>query len=79
MCVGLGVSSVIGKRVETVKEYEMISENQVIINEYDGKLLVMECEISDDNELCITKGKYYFIDKENVEIEFRKFNDVRCE
>lgn len=75
--VSIGISLVMGTKISDKKMYEVINNNKVIIDIYDGKFLTMNCKVQND-ELYIEKGKYSFIDMTESEITYHKFKIVIC-
>lgn len=75
--VSIGISLVMGTKISDKKMYEVINDNQVIIDVYDGKFLTMNCKVQND-ELHIEKGRYSFIDMTENEITYHKFKIVIC-
>ncbi len=75
--VSIGISLVMGTKINDKKMYEVINDNQVIIDVYDGKFLTMNCKVQND-ELHIKKGRYSFIDMTETEITYHKFKIVIC-
>lgn len=77
--VCLGVGNQLSTNVEDVTEYEIINNELVIVSEYEGCFVVMECSIDDKNVLNINKGKYKLVDVTDAEVDYKKFSDVKCE
>ena len=76
--VSLGIWLVLASDISDKKIYEVIkSDNKVIVEEYNGRFIIMNCEINDD-KLLIEKAKYSFIDITGVEITYCKYKDVEC-
>ena len=58
-------------------DYEIINGNKVIIADYEGSFVVMDCVIEGEN-LYIDKGRYDIIEMNNTSIEYKNFNKVKC-
>ena len=74
----MGVLLALSADVSDKKDYELISENKVIVTEYEGMFLVMDCDVIEEN-LNIKRGKYSFIEMKDVIISYYVFDDVICE
>lgn len=77
MIILTGILSVATQTVADKRWYEIIDKNQVIVSHYDGKYVVMDCDIGENN-LTIVKGSYELIDMTGVKITYQEFNDVVC-
>jgi hypothetical protein len=75
--VSLGFSAIIGSKIEDKKTYEVINNNKVIVEVYDGKYLIMNCEV-ENNNLIIHKGMYSFIEMTGIEIKYHEYKNVTC-
>ena len=64
--------------ISNKRNYEIIDGNQVIVDVYDGRFLVMNCKIEDGN-LFIEKGKYSFVEMERNDIRYLKFENVNVD
>lgn len=60
------------------KEYEVIEQNRAIVSNYDGKFVVMSCEIQDET-IILKKGTYSLEDMTGVSITYHKYEKVICE
>lgn len=47
--VAIGITIKINYEIADKKEYEVIEQNRAIVSNYDGKFVVMSCEIQDEN------------------------------
>lgn len=74
---GIGITTTLSKEISDKKAYEIIENKKAIITDYEGKFLIMDCELQ-ENVLYISKGKYSLIDMSNVDIEYREFDQVIC-
>ena len=79
LIVCLGVGNQLSANVEDISKYEMINNELVVVSDYEGKFVVMECYVDDDNVLYINKGNYKLIEETDVMIFYNKFKDVECE
>ncbi|HIS55384.1 MAG TPA: hypothetical protein IAB48_01850 [Candidatus Fimimorpha excrementavium] len=57
------------------RTYEVIDGNKAVITTYEGKFLVMDCEIQGDT-LYIDKSMYSFIEMNDIEIVNHKYENV---
>lgn len=73
-----GVSISLNNQIEDKKIYEIIEEDQVIVANYDGKFVIMECEIQED-VLIIKKGSYHLGEIVGVKVTQQQFEEVLCE
>ena len=72
---------------ELKKYYEIIelkdTKNNImaVVSYKNGKAILMECEIMEDENrnLKLKKGRYYLKSIEGYPIEYKKFDEVRCE
>lgn len=75
--VVFGVTSYLDSQISDKRFYEVIDNSKVVITEYNGKFLIMDCDIQND-VLCIEKGKYSFMEMLDTDIEYKKYKDVQC-
>lgn len=61
--------------IEDKRDYEIINNDKVVVTTYEGKFLVMDCEI-EEQTLYIEKGNYSFTEMSGVDIKYVKFEDV---
>lgn len=73
----VGISQVLNSQISEKRFYEVIDNNKVVITNYEGKFLVMDCGVQGEI-LNIEKGKYYFIEMTNVDVQYKKYKDVNC-
>ncbi len=76
--VAFGIHGVAIKGIEDKKCYEMVGNNQVVLTEYDGKFLVMDCEIVNDI-LYIFNDDYVFVEKTEKPLKLKKYRKVLVE
>lgn len=76
--VGGGFLMQLNYKISNKKSYEVFEENNVIITNYEGKFLVMPCEIK-DNTLIIRKGEYSLQEMKGQKITYQKYDSVICE
>lgn len=74
----VGISQILNRQISEKRFYEVIDNNKVVITNYEGKFLVMDCGVQ-GGILNIEKGKYYFIEMTNVDVQYKKYKDVNCE
>ena len=55
----VGISQILNRQISEKRFYEVIDNNKVVITNYEGKFLVMDCGVQ-GGILKIKKGKYYF-------------------
>ena len=72
-----GVSIVLNSNISDKKVYEIIDNNKVVITNYEGKFLIMDCDIQGEI-LYIEKGEYSFIEMTDVDIKYNEYEDVQC-
>ncbi len=72
-----GISQILNRQISEKRFYEVIDNNKVVITNYEGKFLVMDCGVQGEI-LNIEKGKYYFIEMTNVDVQYKKYKDVKC-
>ena len=58
--------------------YEIIEQDRAIISEYDGKFVVMDCEIQDET-IILKKGTYSLEEVIGVSITYHEYEKVVCE
>lgn len=74
----IGVTLALNRQISDKKFYEVIDNNKVVITTYEGRFLVMDCDVQGEI-LYIEKGKYSFIEITGVDIEYHEYEDVQCE
>lgn len=73
----IGITQVLNTKISDKKSYEMIGNDKVVITNYEGKFLVMDCEIQGKVLKIKEKGKYSFIEMTNVEVQYNKYENVK--
>ncbi|MCM1399191.1 MAG: hypothetical protein NC225_06870 [Clostridium sp.] len=58
--------------------YEVIEQNRAIVSNYEGKFVVMNCEIQDEI-IILKKGTYSLEEMTGVSITYHKYEKVICE
>jgi len=72
-----GISTYLETSINDKKTYEVINKDKVIITEYEGKFLVLNCDIDTSNEkLTIYKGEYEFIEMMGNKITTKEYKEV---
>lgn len=75
--ISIGISVELNRQISDKRLYEVIDNNKVVITNYDGKFLVMDCNVQGET-LYIEKGKYSFIEMTDVDIKYNEYEDVQC-
>ena len=75
--VSIGVSVIFNNDISDKRFYEVIDDDKVVITNYEEKFLVMDCDVEGET-LYIEKGKYSFIEMTDVDIKYKKYEDVQC-
>lgn len=75
--VSIGASVIFNNDISDKRFYEVIDDDKVVITNYEGKFLVMDCDVEGET-LYIEKGKYSFIEMTDVDIKYKKYEDVQC-
>ena len=73
-----GISIKMSYQISDKKDYEVIEQNKAIVSIYDGKFVVMDCEIHDET-IILKKGKYSFQEMTGVSITYHKYENAECE
>ena len=76
--VAIGITIKINYEIADKKEYEVIEQNRAIVSNYDGKFVVMSCEIQDET-IILKKGTYSLENMTGVSITYHKYEKVICE
>ncbi len=74
----IGFTIKISYDISDKKEYEIIENNRAIISSYDGKFVVMDCEIQDET-IILKKGVYSLEEMTGISITYHKYEEVICE
>lgn len=74
----IGISIGLNRQISDKKDYEVIDNNKVVITTYEGKFLVMDCDVQEE-VLYIKKGEYAFIEMSDVSIKYHEYKDVKFE
>jgi len=77
--IAIGITLVLERSVENKKSYEVIADSRVILAEYDGKFVVMDCIIDNDVLVISKKSGYELIEMTNQNITYNKYEKVICE
>lgn len=72
-----GVSIALSYQIGDKKSYEVIENNRVIVSTYDGKFVVMNCEIQEE-WLLIEKGTYSLEEMAGLKITYHEYDEVIC-
>ena len=64
--------------ISNKKTYEVIEQNRAIVSDYDGKFVVMDCEIQGET-IVLKKGKYSLEEMTGVSITYHTYKKVICE
>lgn len=76
--VATGITIEINYEISDKKAYEVIEQNRAIVSNYDGKFVVMNCEIQGET-IIIKKGTYSLEEMTGVSITYHKYEKVICE
>ena len=76
--VAIGITVKINYEIGDKKAYEVIEQNRAVVSNYDGKFVVMSCEIQDET-IILKKGTYSLEDMTGVSITYHKYENVICE
>ena len=60
------------------KSYEVIEQNRAILSNYDGKFVVMDCEIHVES-IIFKNCTYSFQEMSGVSITYHKYEKAICE
>ena len=73
-----GISMRMTYEIDDKKTYETIEQDGVVVSEYEGKFVVMECEIQGET-LILKKGTCRLEEMVGVPILYHKYDRVICE
>lgn len=76
--VATGIVIKIDYEISDKKAYEVIEQNRAIVSNYDGKFVVMDCEIQGET-IILKKGTYSLEEMTGVSITYHKYEKVICE
>lgn len=76
--VATGIVIKIDYEISDKKAYEVIEQNRTIVSNYDGKFVVMDCEIQGET-IILKKGTYSLEEMTGVSITYHKYEKVICE
>lgn len=76
MATGIAIKT--NYEISDKKAYEVIEQNRAIISNYDGKFVVMDCEIQDET-IILKKGTYSLEEMTGVSITYHEYEKVVCE
>lgn len=78
MNVATGIAIKMDYEISDKKSYEVIEQNRAIVSNYDGKFVVMDCEIQGET-IVLKKGTYSLEEMTGVSITYHKYEKVICE
>ena len=78
MNVATGIAIKMDYEISDKKSYEVIEQNRAIVSNYDGKFVVMDCEIQGET-IILKKGTYSLEEMTGVSITYHKYEKVICE
>lgn len=73
-----GISMRMNYEIDDKKTYETINQDKVVVSEYEGKFVVMECEVQGET-LILKKGTCRLEEMVGVPILYHKYDRVICE
>lgn len=73
-----GITIKINYDISDKKAYEVIEQDRAIISNYEGKFVVMDCEIQDEI-IILKKGTYSLEEMTGVSITYHEYEKVVCE
>lgn len=73
-----GISMRMTYEIDDKKTYETIDQDKVVVSEYEGKFVVMECEVQGET-LILKKGTCRLEEMVGVPILYHKYEKVICE
>ena len=73
-----GISMRMTYEIDDKKTYETIDQDKVVVSEYEGKFVVMECEVQGEI-LILKKGTCRLEEMVGVPILYHKYDRVICE
>ncbi len=76
--VAIGITIKINYGIGDKKTYEVIEQNRAIVSNYEGKFVIMNCEIQGET-IILKKGTYSLEDMKGVSIAYHKYEKVICE
>lgn len=74
----IGVTIKMNYDISDKKSYEVIEQNRAILSNYDGKFVVMDCEIQGET-IILRKGTYSLEEMTGVSITYHKYEKAICE
>lgn len=74
----IGVTIKMNYDISDKKSYEVIEQNRAILSNYDGKFVVMDCEIQGET-IILKKGTYSLEEMTGVSITYHKYEKAICE
>ena len=75
--VATGIAIRLGYEISDKKAYEVIEQNKAIVSNYDGKFVVMNCEIQGET-IILKKGTYSLEEMTGISITYHKYKKVIC-
>jgi len=73
--VTIGIGIKMDYQIDDKKAYEVIEQNKAVVAIYDGKFVVIDCEIKDET-IILEKGKYSLQEMTGVSITYHEYEDV---
>lgn len=73
-----GISMRMNYEIDDKKTYETIEQDRAVVSEYEGKFVVMECEVQGET-LILKKGTCRLEEMAGVPITYHKYEKVICE
>lgn len=71
--VGIGIK--MNYQIDDKKRYEVIEQNKAVVAIYDGKFVVIDCEIEGD-KIILEKGKYSLQEMTGVSLTYHEYEKV---
>ena len=76
--VVMGFTTKMSYEISDKKTYEVIEQNGAIVSVYDGKFVVMDCEIQGET-IVLKKGKFSLEEMTGFSITYHTYDKVVCE
>lgn len=73
----IGITIKINYEISDKKAYEVIEQNSAIISNYEGKFVVMDCEIQGET-IVLKKGAYHLEEMVGASITYHTYDKVIC-
>lgn len=78
LSTSMGIAIKLNYDISDKKAYEIIEQERAIISNYDGKFVVMDCEIQDET-IILKKGTFSLEEMTGVSITYHEYEKVICE